>query len=114
MGDKGVFNSQLSIIGYSLPHQDEYALQVLYDVITNYQEYYWDKRFLRRKKRPMVIVDKCRNSKDIRNLKHRFSFVNWERTTLCVNGWDQEAARLSLGAGPKEHKRALMKLKQIK
>lgn len=39
----GVLNFGQSVIGYSLPQQDEYMHHALYTLVTNYQRNHWDK-----------------------------------------------------------------------
>jgi hypothetical protein len=46
----GVFNFGMAIIGYSLPPQDQYARQVLYNLVKNYQLTYWQDGVLGQKK----------------------------------------------------------------
>ena len=42
LGDAGTLNFGLAIVGFSLPQHDDYARQVLYRLVTNYQTTYWN------------------------------------------------------------------------
>ncbi len=39
MGSAGYYNFGMAIVGFSLPVQDDYARQILYELVTNYQRY---------------------------------------------------------------------------
>lgn len=43
MGNGGYFNFGMAIVGFSLPGHDEYARQILYGLVTNYQRHNWMK-----------------------------------------------------------------------
>ena len=94
LGRAGILNFGLAIIGYSLPPQDEYARQVVYSLVTNYQNNYWDEEVYRKKKSPLVIVDYCQNDEQLENFKARYRFVDWSRATLYRDGLDQKAVNL--------------------
>jgi hypothetical protein len=91
LGDAGVLNFGMAIIGYSLPFQDEYARQAVYGLITNYQRNYWNKEVENMKKSPLVIVDYCQNDDQLMNFKQRYRFVDWERAILCKDGFNQKS-----------------------
>jgi len=42
LGRAGVLNFSMAIIGFSLPSQDEYARQIIYRLVKNYQTTYWE------------------------------------------------------------------------
>lgn len=92
LGKAGILNFGLCIIGYSLPEHDEYARQVLYNLITNYQENYWDEEPLRNglKKTPLVIADLFKTPEQLTKFKQRYRFVDWGKTILFQNGFDEE------------------------
>lgn len=95
LGQAGALNFGLSIIGYSLPKHDEYARQTLYTLATNYQRNYWEKPPFENgpKKIPLIIVDLCKNSDQINQLKERYRFVDWNRATLCADGFDEKSLK---------------------
>jgi hypothetical protein len=105
IGVAGVLNFGLSIIGYSLPPQDEYAHQVLHAMVTNYQEEHWDEDIYGLRKQPLVIVDYCRDAQAINALKERYRFVNWDRAVLCSDGLDEDSVRLAL-RGPQNSRQS--------
>jgi hypothetical protein len=94
LGRAGVLNFGLAIIGYSLPPQDEYARQVVYSLVTNYQRNYWDEKVYGKRKSPLVIVDCCRNGDQLESFKEHYRFVDWRRTTLYTDGLNEEAVDL--------------------
>jgi hypothetical protein len=91
IGNAGILNFGLSIIGYSLPSQDEYARQVLHAIVTNYQRAHWDDGIAGLKKQPLVIVDRCRDAQAVADFKLRYRFINWDRAILCPGGLDDDA-----------------------
>jgi hypothetical protein len=88
MGDAGYYNFGMAIIGFSLPAQDEYARQVLYEFVTNYQKYGWDESRAGRKKTPLAIVDYFRDAASEEHFRERYRFVDWSRTNLSGKGFD--------------------------
>lgn len=93
----GVLNFGLSIIGYSLPAQDDYARQVIYRVVTNYQKAHWDEEVFGLRKPPLVIVARCDNAKAVDECKAQYRFVDWSRAILCRDGLNEESVNLALG-----------------
>ncbi|MGI0133659.1 MAG: hypothetical protein ACREBW_01710 [Candidatus Micrarchaeaceae archaeon] len=91
MGDAGVLNFRMAIIGFSLSHHDDYARQVLYRLVTNYQRQYWDGEGLPgdRKKTPLLLVD-CLPSPDQEGrFRRRYAFVDWSRAETYFGGFDE-------------------------
>src|SRR5690606_26263633 len=43
LGQSGMYNFGMAIIGYSLPEHDDYARQVIYSLVRNYQKSYSEK-----------------------------------------------------------------------
>lgn len=97
IGSAGVLNFGLSIIGYSLPTQDEYARQILHALVTNYQETHWDEDVFGLRKQPMVIVDRCQNEAEETAFRERYRFVNWDRAVFCTGGLSEHSLRIALG-----------------
>ena len=94
MGQAGVLNFGLAIIGYSLPPQDEYARQAIYNLVTNYQRNYWDKEVLGKKKSPLAIVNMCTNESTLNCLRSNYRFVDWDRAILYKQGFDDKSLEL--------------------
>ena len=96
MQNAGAWNFGLSIIGYSLPDQDEYARQFLYNIVRNYQQNYWNEEINGMQKTSLVVIDRCDTTEAVDNFKSRYSFVDWNRATLHANGFDDKAVDLAL------------------
>ncbi|MEA2859576.1 MAG: hypothetical protein QOC72_1615 [Methylobacteriaceae bacterium] len=88
MGRAGYYNFGMAIIGFSLPAQDEYARQILYEWITNYQQYNWDTDELGRKKAPLAIVDFFPDAASKDRFVKRYRFVDWSRADLSGSGFN--------------------------
>jgi hypothetical protein len=88
LGRAGTFNLGLAIIGYSLPPHDDYARQVIFKLVTNYQRN--DEVFGKRKRR-VHLVDLCRNDPARNAFKARYRFVDWNRATLHDSGFNTAA-----------------------
>ena len=88
MGNAGIYNFGMAIIGFSLPAQDEYARQILYEFVTNYQRYDWDGDELGQKKTPLAIVDFFSDARAEANFRERYRFVDWSRADLSGKGFD--------------------------
>jgi len=94
LGDWGSMNFAMAIIGFSLSGPDDYARQVLYRLVKNYQCNYWEEGVLGRTKTPLVLVDLRELAGDKEDFKRRYAFVNWERTKTHFAGFDDEALEL--------------------
>lgn len=88
MGNDGYLNFGMAIVGFSLPEHDEYARQILYSLVTNYQRHYWDNKELGLKKTPLAIVDYFPDRDTEDKFRNRYRFVDWSRADLSGNGFD--------------------------
>lgn len=88
MGNGGYFNFGMAIVGFSLPGHDEYARQILYGLVTNYQRHNWDEDELGRKKTPLAIVDFFSDANAEASFRDRYRFVDWTRAELSGSGFD--------------------------
>ena len=97
LGQAGGGNFRLVIIGYSLPEHDDYARQVIYRIVQNYQQATSELAdMLNVERDPILIVDYRLNQDEISSLKKRFAFVDWSKATLYGAGFDRSViARLS-------------------
>jgi hypothetical protein len=86
----GGWNLGLGIIGFSMPEHDEYIRQVLYSLVRNYQESWWNEEISGIKKSNVKIIDKRTNEEDQDKLKKRYNFVDWEKAELSFNGLTSE------------------------
>ena len=87
MGDAGYYNYGMAIIGFSLPHQDEYARQILYEWVTTIG-IFLGRRNVRPKK------DAARHHRFLpigapkTNFIERYRFVDWSRAHLSGDCFD--------------------------
>jgi len=88
MGDAGYYNFGMAIIGFSLPSQDDYARQIVYELVTNYQRYNWNSDEFDRKKTPLAIVDLFLDAASEAHFRERYRFVDWSRANLSGRGFN--------------------------
>ncbi|HMQ91552.1 MAG TPA: SIR2 family protein [Amaricoccus sp.] len=88
MGNAGYYSSGMAIIGFSLPTQDDYARQILYALVTNYQKHNWGKGDPHPKKTPLAIVDFFSDAASEARFRERYRFVDWSRADLSGRGFD--------------------------
>jgi hypothetical protein len=88
MGNAGLYNFGMAIVGFSLPLQDEYARQILYGLVTNYQRYNWGIDAVGREKTPLAIVDSFSDPAAQERFRERYRFVDWSRADLSGKGFD--------------------------
>jgi len=97
LGAAGILNFGLAIIGFSLSRQDDYVRQVIYRVVKNYQEAYWDEEVFGLRKGPLVIIDKCRSSEQKQDFRKRYAFVDWTKAHTYMDGFDERALDILFG-----------------
>lgn len=90
LGQTGGWSLGLGIVGFSMPEHDEYIRQVLYSMIRNYQESWWDDEIADMKKSNVKIVDKRAEEEDKDRLRNRYNFVDWEKVELFFDGLTSE------------------------
>lgn len=86
----GIVNFGMAIIGFSLAPQDEYARQIVYSLVTNYQRENWDETVFGKRKTPLVLVNYFENESVEQEFRERYRFVDWNRTRLFRGGFDAE------------------------
>lgn len=91
MGDAGWNNFGMAIIGFSLPAHDEYARQILYGLVTNYQRHNPDAAALGLKKSPLAVVDYFSDPMSENEFRKRYRFVDWSRAELVGGGFDPKS-----------------------
>lgn len=94
MGRAGVLNFRMGIIGYSLPSQDDYARQIIYRLVDNYQTAYWEENPWPHEKAPLVLIDLSKSREEVQSYRDRYCFVNWDRAVTHFNGFNEEALEL--------------------
>lgn len=93
LGGVGILNFRMAIIGYSMPKHDEYTRQIIYRLVSNYQNNYWDNGYDGRKKAPLVVIDRLSSEADKQNFRNRYAFVDWQKTLTCFDGFTQDVIR---------------------
>ena len=92
IGQSGGWNLGMAIIGFSLPNHDEYLRQALYLLLRNYQEMYWDEDFFGKNKCRLKVVDYLEDDVAKQAFKHRYNFVDWDKTELIEGGFNEGTA----------------------
>lgn len=87
----GGLNFGIVVIGYSLPHYDEYARQALYHLMRNYTEYEFDTEMMGLKKGPAKILDFSEPGSSNWQIRKNYAFMNWERCELNTSGLSIES-----------------------
>ncbi len=85
----GAWNSRVGVIGFSMPFQDEYILQPMYHLITNFQQVKDIAPHIR--KSNLKMIDYRQSPESISEYKKRFMFVDWNTTDVYFNGFDRHA-----------------------
>ncbi|MDH3666189.1 MAG: SIR2 family protein [Paracoccaceae bacterium] len=88
MGQAGYYNYGMAIIGFSLPPQDEYARQIIYEMVTHYQRHFWDQEHFGVKKTLLSIIDFFPDAASEMRFRDRYRFVDWSRADLSGQGFD--------------------------
>jgi hypothetical protein len=91
LGQTGALNFGMTIIGFSMPAQDEYLRQVIYRLVTNYQGKYWEDEALEHRKTPLVMIDLRTTEESQRDLLDRFRFINLNKAVTHWDGLDEAA-----------------------
>jgi hypothetical protein len=94
IGKAGVLNFGMAIIGFSLPRQDDYARQVIYRLVKNYQTTYWQEEVWLHKKTPLVLVDLRKSAEGKKEYQRRYAFVDWGRAETYFGGFNEKALEL--------------------
>lgn len=88
----GGLNLSLGIIGYSLPQYDNYAMQALYHIAENYQNFEPDLINNGRQKTKVRVVDFQPTADSAKKFRDRYNFLDWSRTETWFDGFSSEAA----------------------
>lgn len=87
----GGLNFGLGVVGYSLPHYDEYARQALYHLMRNYTEREYNTEIMGLRKSPARILDYSETGSSNWQIRKNYSFMNWDRCELNTSGFTVEA-----------------------
>jgi SIR2-like domain len=91
LGQAGVWNLGVGVIGYSMPVHDEYVRQFIYNLVRNYFEVNEDLEFNGARKVKLKMVDYRPTPESKADYKNRFQFVDWNKTDLFLNGFGEDA-----------------------
>jgi hypothetical protein len=96
LGNAGEMNFRMAVIGFSLPPQDEYARQVIYRLVKNYQTVGWGKSWddAGHKKSPLALVDFRRTADEEQSFRQRYAFVDWSKAQTYFGGFDEKVVEL--------------------
>lgn len=87
MLEGGYNNFGMAIVGFSLPSHDDYALQILYEIVTNYQRYNWDGKDFGVPKTPLSITDFFSDKDAEEGFHNRYRFVDLSRAQINGEGF---------------------------
>ncbi|MBX9917430.1 MAG: SIR2 family protein [Nitrosomonas sp.] len=92
MGKSGGMNLGISIIGFSLPPHDEYIRIGLYQMISNYQGYSWNTKWLSTTLKDHVkFVDFRDSEADVMKYQQRYSFAESSKSKFYFKGFGDDA-----------------------
>lgn len=91
LGQAGGWNLGISVIGYSLPAHDEYIRVALYQLISNFQQSWWNKDLLGVLKDNVKFIDYAENENVKNEFKKRYSFVDRSKADYSFDGFDDRA-----------------------
>ncbi len=86
----GTLNLGMAIVGFSLPPHDEYARQVLYRMVRDYQRACWSQEIIGKHKTPLALVDYRPPGTPRDDFRRRYAFVDWSKTTCCFEGFTKD------------------------
>lgn len=88
----GALTSRVGVIGFSMPFQDEYILQPMYHLITNFQQVTDLPASIQKSNLKMIDY---RPSPDlVDEYKFRYQFVDWSTTDAYFNGFNQDSLNM--------------------
>lgn len=92
IGQAGGWNLGCGLIGFSLPDHDDYARQVIWRYVRNYQHSWWDEEYFDGlKKAPAAFIDLRRSDSEKADWHERYRFINSERARIDLGGFREEA-----------------------
>lgn len=91
LGRAGGYNLGVSVIGFSLPKHDDYIRQILYSLISNYQESWWDEKFFDVLKDDVKFVDLRSDGPETQEYLTRYVFSNRQKSKFWLRGFSEDA-----------------------
>lgn len=88
---EGAGSCRLVIIGYSLPRHDDYARQVVYRLVDNYQSIPIERvRSGLLQREPVLFIDRPKDEDSADGYRHRYSFVDWSNANFLTDGFNEQ------------------------
>lgn len=94
VGSGGWLNLDVGVIGCSLASYDTYVRQGVYEIVNNFQNGEPDLAFGGQRKSRLRVVTRCQEVAEVNAMKARYAFVDWSKTDLYVEGFDERAVAL--------------------
>ncbi|AJD54345.1 SIR2-like domain-containing protein [Thalassospira xiamenensis M-5 = DSM 17429] len=91
LGQLGGYERGISVIGFSLPEHDEYIRVLLYQIISNYQQSWWEDKLFDVLKDDIKFVDFRASEESIIQFRKNFSFVDESRAQFFYQGFNEQA-----------------------
>jgi SIR2-like domain len=91
MGRSGGYNLGISVVGFSLPRHDEYIRIGLFQMISNYQQSWWDDKTLGVLKDNVRLVDFRTDAAGVAEYKARYGFVDPAKSECMFGGFNNDA-----------------------
>ncbi len=86
----GLYNTEIVIIGFSLPEHDEYISIPLINMIVNFQQHNHIEALGGQPRKNLKIVDYQQTTEDITQFKKRFCFVDWGQCDIYWDGLTED------------------------
>ena len=93
LGQAGGYNLGVSVVGFSLPQHDDYIRQILYNIISNYQELWWDEKFLGVLKDDVKFVDFRGEDAGRKEYLERYRFADPGKSKYWLDGFSAESVQ---------------------
>jgi hypothetical protein len=91
MGRAGGYNLGISVVGFSLPGHDEYIRIGLYQMISNYQQSWWNEKMLDTLKDNVRLVDFRTTPEGVADFKSRYGFADSTKVEYFFDGFGDRA-----------------------
>jgi len=99
LGRAGGYNLGVSVIGFSLPEHDEYIRIVLYKMLSNYQQSWWEEPMFDVMKDYVRFIDYQNNETSKDAYKSRYSFSMEDRSAYYFEGFSEDAVSFLFDRG---------------
>lgn len=93
LGQAGGYNLGVSVVGFSLPQHDDYIRQILYNIISNYQESWWDEKLPGVLKDDVKFVDFRGEDAGRKEYLERYRFADPGKSKYWLDGFSAESVQ---------------------